>query len=76
MDRGYDWLMQSDVANATVVIIAGSMHLRPGRGGGGLAGEGTVRRPAGPLVSVGLSTHPGAAPAGDNPTTQLSQRFQ
>jgi len=39
MDREYDWLMQSDVANATVVIIAGSMHLRPGRGrrGAGLS---------------------------------------
>jgi hypothetical protein len=51
MDRGYDWPMQSDVANATVVIIAGSMHLRPG-GGRGLALEGTVRRPPGPLVRV------------------------
>jgi hypothetical protein len=76
MDRGYDWLMQSDVANATVVIIAGSMHLRPGRGRRGLAVEGTVRRPPGPLVRVVLSTHARAAPAGGNPTTQLSQRFQ
>jgi len=48
MDREYDWLMQSDVANATVVIIAGSMHLRPGRGRRGAGSGGDCPPPTRP----------------------------